>query len=53
MTSQEAFLAGHCPVTGRYFEPWMGMRMGMGMRKRMGMGKGMGKRMGDEDKKKQ
>ena len=21
MTSQEAFLAGHCPVTGRYFEP--------------------------------
>ena len=22
MTSQEAFLTGHCPVTGRYFEPW-------------------------------
>ena len=21
VTSQEAFLAGHCPVTGRYFEP--------------------------------
>ena len=21
MTGQEAFLAGHCPVTGRYFEP--------------------------------
>ena len=22
MTGQEAFLAGHCPLTGRYFEPW-------------------------------
>ena len=22
MTDQEAFLAGHCPLTGRYFEPW-------------------------------
>ena len=22
LTSQEAFLAGHCPVTDRYFEPW-------------------------------
>ena len=21
VTSQESFLAGHCPVTGRYFEP--------------------------------
>ena len=21
MTGQEAFLAGHCPLTGRYFEP--------------------------------
>ena len=21
VTGQEAFLAGHCPLTGRYFEP--------------------------------
>ena len=21
MTGQEAYLAGHCPLTGRYFEP--------------------------------
>jgi hypothetical protein len=23
VTSQVAFLAGHCPLTGRYFEPWL------------------------------
>ena len=22
VTGQQAFLAGHCPLTGRYFEPW-------------------------------
>ena len=27
MTSQEAFLAGHCPMTGRYFEPCESRRL--------------------------
>jgi hypothetical protein len=22
-TTQQAFLADHCPLTGRYFEPWL------------------------------
>jgi hypothetical protein len=23
VTGQESFLAGHCPLTSRYFDPWM------------------------------
>ena len=32
MTGEEAFLAGHCPLTGHYFEPCLGCETWKGIR---------------------